>query len=83
MSQLSFNTKGKILFPTNHYKYPFLIKVEDDLYLLVREDGSLTGDAFYRNEIIKHFPKTELDAEVRPATPEEMLTPFTHDVSID
>jgi hypothetical protein len=61
MSQLSFNTKGKILFPTNHYKYPFLIKVEDDLYLLVREDGSLTGDAFYKKEISNYFPKTELE----------------------
>jgi hypothetical protein len=57
---LNANTKGKILFKTNDGKYPFLIKTEDNLYILVKDDYTLSGDGFYKEEILRYFPKTEI-----------------------
>lgn len=63
MESLNANTKGKVLFATNDKKYPFLIKVvENDIamFLLVKADGTLTGDGFYLHELPKYCPNAEI-----------------------
>ena len=60
MNDLNANTKGKVLIPTNRKDYPFLIKLNDDNYLLVDKDGKLTGDGFYKSELSKYCPLAEL-----------------------
>jgi hypothetical protein len=63
METLNANTKGKVLIPTNDRKYPFLIKLEDDCYLLVKSNGTLTGDGFYKSELAKYCPNAELEMD--------------------
>lgn len=53
---LNCNTKGKVLFSTGKAHVPFLIKTEDNLYILVNDRGELTGDAFDSDELSKYFP---------------------------
>ena len=63
METLNANSQGKILIPTNESKYPFLIKIiENDkyVYLLVKADGTLSGDGFYESELTKYCPKAEI-----------------------
>jgi len=63
MDALNANTKGKVLIPTIDSKYPFLIKIVEsgkDIYLLVRKDGTLSGDGFYLEELSKYCPNAEL-----------------------
>lgn len=63
MEKLNSNTKGKVLIPTNERDFPFLIKVEENLYLAVRANGTLTGDGFYKSELNKYCPNAELEEE--------------------
>ncbi len=71
METLNANTKGKVLIPTNRRDYPYLIKTTaenwrgdtDVIYLLVRLDGTLTGDGFYKSELAKYCPNAELEEE--------------------
>jgi hypothetical protein len=61
MSTLNSGTKGKVLIPTNDRKYPFLIKLREDCYLLVKTDGTLTGDGFRESDLAKYCPNAELE----------------------
>lgn len=63
MEALNSETKGKVLIPTNERSFPFLIKIEEDLYIAVRPDGTLTGDGFYKSELAKYCPNAELEGE--------------------
>lgn len=59
----SINMKyRKALFATNDRKYPYLFLMEDDVtYMLIKADGTLTGDAFDgREDVLKYFPQAEL-----------------------
>ena len=60
MDTLNADTKGKVLIPTKRKDYPFLIKLEEDGYLLVKPDGTLSGDLFYKSELAKYCPDAEL-----------------------
>jgi hypothetical protein len=61
METLNPNSKGKVLIPTNDKRFPFLIKLEEDCYLFVKADGTLTGDGFYRSELPKYCPNADLE----------------------
>jgi hypothetical protein len=55
MNTLNANTKGIVLIPTNNKSYPFVIKSEDDCYLLVKKDGTLTGDGFTSKDVERYY----------------------------
>ena len=63
MDKLNANTKDKVLIPTNDRTYPFLIKLEEDMFLLVKKDGTLSGDGFQKNELSKYVRDAEWDLE--------------------
>jgi hypothetical protein len=51
----------KVIFPTNDRTYPTLIKRDDDSYVLLDREGTLTGDGFYDDvDVLKHFPNADL-----------------------
>lgn len=61
MQTLNASTKGKVLIVTNDRNYPFIIKCDDSSYpyILVKPDGTLSGDGFSLEEVINRFPNCE------------------------
>jgi hypothetical protein len=55
---LDVESKNQVLIPTGHPKNPFVIRLQDDRgineYWLVRNNGTLTGDAFSTEEKEKY-----------------------------
>ena len=68
MNTINADTEGKVLIPTNRSDYPYMIKTisenwrgdTDVIYLVVRRDGTLTGDGWYTSELAKYCPDAEL-----------------------
>lgn len=68
MATIDANTEGKVLIPTNERDFPYLIKTTaenwrgdtDVIYLVVKRDGTLTGDGWYKAELAKYCPNAEL-----------------------
>jgi len=63
MATLNTNRLDRVLIPTNHRTYPFLIKVTDSSYpyYLVQTNGKLSGDGYSLEEVNKDFPNAELE----------------------
>lgn len=61
MNTLIAKTNRKVMFPTNDTTYPTLIKRDDNSYVLIGKDGTLTGDGFSDDaDVLKYFPKADL-----------------------
>lgn len=61
MRTLQAITNRKIIFPTNDYQYPTLIKRDDDSYVLLYKDGTMTGDGYSDDaDVLKSFPNADL-----------------------
>ena len=63
MRVLDIKSKCPVLIPTNDNKNPFVILVSDgdvQEYWLVKQDGTLTGDGFYKEELSKYCPNLVL-----------------------
>ena len=58
MATLDKKTKKQVLIPTQDSKYPFVLKLQDDIgfneYWLIRADGTLNGNAFSTEEKEKY-----------------------------
>jgi hypothetical protein len=51
----------KVLFATNDNKYPWLFLNDDGRFLLIKKDGTLTGDGYFGVEdALLHFPKADI-----------------------